>query len=716
MRRADLVAALTISLLAGWACSRGGAAPRNLVLITLDTTRADHLGCYGSTSTWTPNLDAIAAGGTVFERAFTVAPITAPAHASILSGTYPPFSRVRDNGAWTVPRELPWLPEMLRERGFRTVGMIAAFPLRSGMGFGRGFDAFSDTLEAPAGSLVLTNLQTIGVPSRRGERISDEFRMWVESRDDTRPFFAWLHYYDPHWPYQPGAGYADLYVDRPYDGEIAYMDDCIGKVLQVLERNGLSDTTGLVVVGDHGESLGDHDEPTHALLAYNSTLRVPMMIRLPWLERQRARVNPAVSSADVTPTILDALGIEVADTGVTLQARSLLPLVELGPDEPVPDDLALRPLYFETLYPFHHYRWSPLSGFIEGTLKFIHGPYDELFDLGDDLDEHHPLERPDELASRVRRLVEIEKELRRNRPDTIAIDLSRTEIDQLRALGYVGGEAPVSDDEALRTDGLPHPHDRLDLFARYNEITRLRQNDQIAEALDVARSIAEENPLQKEARLMVATFSAQLARTDDADRAFENLVRDFPEKDVVFQAGTYFLNRRILDRARDCFQRLVAADPNDAESLTRLAYIASEQSDPIEARRLLEKALEVDHRYREALLALAVLLDREGDPKAGSHFESAASWFPFDPHANFDYGVYLLRTGRDSEGVKHLQRAAALAEGPLFDTAHLALAAFFEQRGDTGKARFHLRQVMLTTAQPAAYQEAQSRLAALEAN
>ncbi|HPA81361.1 MAG TPA: sulfatase-like hydrolase/transferase [Thermoanaerobaculales bacterium] len=711
MRRASLFFAALALLVA---CGRDQAdRGHNLVLVTLDTTRADHLGCYGATTVQTPNLDRIAAAGTVFDRAFAVAPITAPSHASILSGTFPPFSRVRDNDVFAVPRELPWLPAILKERGYRTAGFVAAFPLRSGVGFGRGFDSFSDTLEAPASSLVITNLQTVGVPSRQGERISEEFGLWLDARADDRPFFAWLHYYDPHWPYRAGAGYAELYVDQPYAGEVAYMDDCVGSVLRALDRHGLSESTGLVAVADHGEGLGDHGEPTHALLLYNATLRVPLIARFPWIEQQRPRVATAVSNADVAPTILDALGHPPDSLGLPFQGRSLLPLLRPANEGATDHQLEDRPLYFETFYPYHHYRWSPLSGFVSGERKFIHGPQDELFDLGSDMGESHPIGSPEDLARERERLARLDAELRRGRPEASQHELDREQLAQLQALGYAAGGIGIDAEELVDLSALTHPRASFDVFDRYNQISGLMQQQRIAEALEIAQSIAAADPRQKEARLMAATFAARLNRLDTADRAFAELARDFPDKDVVFQAGSYFLNRGQLGQARQCFERLVAADAGDVESLTRLARIAVAESAPDEARRLLEQALAVDPTYRESLVALAVLLDRQGMPEARHHFETAAARYPFDPEVNFDYGVFLLRHARDREGLERLQRAATLSSGGLFAAAHFALASHFEQRGDLEQARAHLRQVVLDTDDPSALRQAQAKLAEL---
>jgi arylsulfatase A-like enzyme/predicted Zn-dependent protease len=710
---ARLVAAAA-ALAVATACTPRRAADRNLILITMDTTRADRLGCYGSQTVQTPNLDRIADGGTVFDHALAVAPITAPSHISILSGTFPPFHQVHDNDIAAVPAGVPWLPEIVGDRGYRTAAMVAAFPLRSAMGFARGFDYFGDQLEAPPGSFVITNLHTVGVASRPGERISEEFRMWLAANHDREPFFVWLHYYDPHWPWEPRGGYAELYPDQPYDGEIASMDDSIGVVLRTLAEAGLAETTGLVVVADPGEGLMDHGELTHGLLLYNGTVRVPLIVRLPWLEEQRPRVDTSVSNADVMPTILEALGIDPGALGLPIQARSLMPLLAADPSNGSADAGWDRLLYFETFYAFYHYRWSPLAGFVAGGRKYIHGPTDELYDLQADPGERQPLGGAAELAALAEQLDRLEAELRRDRPAADRHRQSREELEKLRALGYMGGEAADDPESLADLSSFPHPREAMPIFFKYNEILGMIHGRRFADALELARSIADADPRQKDARMTVASLNVQLGRFEAADRAFAELIEDFADKDVSYQAGVYFLHRNDLVRARGCFDRLIADDPADLEAMTRLSEVAVVEGNDDEARRLLEAALAIDPSYREAMLGLAVLLDRQGIDEAEARFREVATRYPFDPRVSFDYGIFLLRHGRPAEAVERLRRAAALSDGPLFAAAQFALASHYERQGEIDQARACLREVVIQTDNPMALRQAQARLAELD--
>lgn len=710
----SVLTAVAVALAVATSAGCGARTPaKNLVLFTLDTTRADRLGCYGSTSVQTPNLDRIARRGTIFVNALAVAPITAPSHASILSGTFPPFHQVRDNDVIAVPDGIAWLPEILHSHGYATAAIVAAFPLRSAMGFARGFDYFGDELEAPPGSFVMTNLHSVGVASRPGDRISSEFRRWLRERPRSmQPFFVWLHYYDPHWPWEPGSGYAELYADEPYDGEVAFMDDCIGRVIAALDEAGLTESTGIVAVGDHGEGLMDHGELTHALLLYNSTLRVPLIVSLPWLADQPERSTAFVSNADVMPTILDALDIDPAGVGQPIQARSLLPALQpsTGIQTSIRDDE--RAIYFETFYPYNHYRWSPLTGLTHGGVKYIHGPTDEVYDVLEDPGERRPISDVERLSELGLRLDQLTADLREGRPPTSRRQASREDLERLRALGYLGAE-PAEDPESLDISSLTHPRDAMPIFFKYNDILGLLQRGRRLEALELAQSIADADPRQKDARLTVASLLVELGRFDAADRQFNELVDDFTDKDVVFQAGVYFLNRSNLERARYCFETLIARDPEDVEAITRLAKTAEASGQPDEAVRLLEQAVAVDPSSREARLELAVLLDRQGRLDANEQFAAVASRYPLDPRVNYDYAVFLLRRERDAEGLERLRRAAALSTGTLFAGAKLTEAAYYQRRGMLDEARACLREVVLQTDNPNALREAQARLDAL---
>lgn len=714
MRRADaarvaLSAALVLSA-AGCGRAPGESDRRNVVLITLDTTRADRIGCYGSRRVRTPSIDSVAAGGTVFERAFTPAPITAPAHASILSGTFPPFHQVRDNDVDRVPKGLPWLPSLLKERGYRTAAMVAAFPLRAGAGFSRGFDHYGDHLEAPQGSLGVTNVHAVGVASRRGDRVSQEFRLWLEKNGRGGPFFVWLHYYDPHFPYEPPKGYATLDRANPYDGEVAFLDDCIGTVLRGLREEGLERSTGVVVVADHGEGLGDHGEKTHGLLLYNPTMQVPLVMRFPWLGEQPPRVGTVVSSADVAPTVLDALGF-LRDPSL-VQARSLLPLLRREPSAAA--GFARRPLYFETFYGFHHYGWSPLTGFLLGSRKYIHAPKDELYDVDRDMAEAHDLAGTADAAAMATRLPSFMAELRNGRPAGSRREPTREEIAKLRSLGYMGGTSAKGEEALDRVAELPYAKDRMDAYHQHNEVLGLAMKGKFREALDRSAAAMAADPRNKTARASYATYAARLGLRDVADEAWLGIMKDFSDKDVLFSAGSYFLGRDDVVHARQCFEALAVEDPEDVEVLTRLGDVATKEGDHRRALERYRQALAQDAEFREALLGEAVSMARVGEPGAEQRLAAVAARFPFDPQVAFNYGVHLMKNGRPVQGEEHLRRAAVFSEGPLWMRTQLLLASFYRDHGRVPEARACLREVEMRTKSPEVLAEAREMLSEIE--
>lgn len=682
---------------------------RNVVLITMDTTRADRLGCYGCDLVGTPNIDGVAGRGTVFSRAFATAPITGPSHASILSGTYPPFHQVRDNAVASVPAEVPWLADILKTRGYRTAGFVAAYPVKGVFGFARGFDYFSDVLEAPPGSVVITNLHTMGVASRKGEMVSREFALWLESSSDEQ-FFVWLHYYDPHWPWDAGAGYADIYPDDPYNAEIAYMDDCIGTALDALDAAGLTESTAVVLVADHGEGLMDHNELTHALLAYNTTLRVPLVFSFPWLE-QVPEVATPVSTVDILPTILDALDMRAGMLDLPLQGLSLRPLLEgVGADTAGGE----RSLYFETFYPYFHYGWGVLTGVVEGKWKYIKGPDDELYDLDADFDEVNMVDDRDLKQDLSGRLAALSTQLEQDRPTSRTAELDRQALEMLRSLGYMGGVEGSSADDLPDLEGLPIPRESMSAYFEHNQVLGLIRSGRYQDAATLCRQITEDNPTHKDARLLLINLHSLLGNQEHVGRLLDEVLEDFRDSDVLFQAGLFEFSVGAYAEAKARFEEVIARDSGDFEALTALGMVYAELGDVQAAQGHFEAALAIDPKHRGALLRLGALLDRQGISGGGNYFERAVRHYPFDSEVRFNYGIFLLRSGEQERALEQLKRASSLADGSLFEPAHLALASYYQQIGDLDAAGRYVREVVLKTRDPETLQRAQAWLEALE--
>ncbi len=316
----------------------------NVVVITIDTLRADHLGCYGNKQIRTPNIDALASDGARFERAYTPVPVTLPAHTVIFTGTYPMLSGMHDFSGNKLSPGQPTLASVLKQHGYTTGAVLGSAVLDSRFGLNQGFDFYYDHFDF--NRLQESNLEEM---ERPGNLVADVALDWL-AKNRTNKFFLWMHLYDPHYPYRPPAPYSEQYKDRPYDGEIAFADSQVGRLITFLKANGLYRNTVVVLAGDHGESLGEHGERNHGFFIYNATLHVPMIIRLPGNSSPRV-VSDLASLADLMPTILSILKVEVP---AQVQGFNLLPLMAPKKAE------ESRSLYAETFLPRLHFNWSEL--------------------------------------------------------------------------------------------------------------------------------------------------------------------------------------------------------------------------------------------------------------------------------------------------------------------------------------------------------------------
>jgi arylsulfatase A-like enzyme len=354
----------------------------NVLLITLDTTRADHIGAYGLMPQLTPNIDRMAARGTVFTRAFSHTPMTLPAHANILTGQTPLYHGISDNNGYHLDVRFLTLAEQLRQRGYATSAFVSSFVLDRMMGLDQGFDLYHEPLSQD----TLLAAESVAAAQR-----------WIGGQGGK--WFCWLHLWDPHFPYAPPAPFDSRYASDPYSGEIAYMDSELGKLFSLLEDSGRLDSTLLIITGDHGEALGDHGEIEHGFFAYNSTIHIPLIICLPG--KSRRSVPALVSHVDIFPTVCDALGMAAPPR---LAGKSLCNMIRGGSE-------AERPVYIESKGPYLTRGWAPLEGFIAHGLKYIDLPIKELYDLERDFQESKNIISSRKLADLKGELAELKKRM-----------------------------------------------------------------------------------------------------------------------------------------------------------------------------------------------------------------------------------------------------------------------------------------------------------------
>jgi arylsulfatase A-like enzyme len=434
-------ALLCAALFAG-ACS--APRPRNVLIVTLDTTRADRLPPYGFTSIATPALERIAAEGALFEQAFASVPLTLPSHASLFTGLLPPRLGVRDNAGAPLAADFQTLAEILRGRGMATGAFVSSAVLAPGRGVDQGFETYS--LGVPAACAGSSHAR------RRADQVVDEALAWIGARG-SGPFFAWLHFYDTHRPYRLPDEYTRGYEDQ-YAAAIAFEDAQLQRLIDRLEALRHLDETLLVVVGDHGESLGGHGEDSHGIFIYQEALHVPLMLRGPGVVPRR--VNAAVRVADVMPTVLDLLGIETP----AMDGASMTPLLDGASER------TAREVYAESLYP-QRFGWASLHSLRAGQYKVIDAPRPELFDLAADPGEQRNLveSNPALAAAMLRRLRSFGAEAART--DTPP-SLDPAVSDRIASLGYVSG-APV--EPSGPSGAQPDPKDVIETF---NLMTRMQ--------------------------------------------------------------------------------------------------------------------------------------------------------------------------------------------------------------------------------------------------
>ena len=628
---------------------RAKLANANVLLITLDTTRADRIGAYGHAAAETPRLDRLAREGALFEQTITPTAFTLPAHSSILTGLYPPFHGVRLNGGAALADVQTTLAERLSAAGYRCGAVVGAFVIDQRWGLAQGFEHYDDNFKLEAGQ----RLDLAGV-QRPADQVVDLGLEWLDA-GDGRPFFAWLHLYDPHIPYDPPEPFKSRFTGRGpgglYDGEIAFTDSEVGRVLDWLDEKGLIDRTVVVVVGDHGEALGDHGESEHGYFVYDATVHVPLIMKVPGSGAAGVRVSQQVRTIDVMPTVLDLVGVAPPQP---LHGRSLLPLI-LDPERDEP-----RSAYSESMAVHLQYGWSALYGLRTATHKFIDAPRAELYDHVNDTGEGtNRLRDEPVLAERLRaQLDALREEIAAGAPATEAADLDQETLGMLAALGYVGGDsaAPTGED-------LADPKDKLHLFEAVGWASQLMMKDSWAESAEVLEKVLAEDPGVGQAKHMLATCYRKTGRTEEAKALLDEYLRSHPDSTpaLITMAGILSEEGKHAEVVA-LAKRILAVDPRNAEAYSLMAAAHMDTGDDAAALPLLEKAVEIQPKLTRNRLNLAVAnLNLGNAPEAERDLAAIIGDHPKFPLAHFHLGLAYEEQGRLPEA-----RAAYAEEVELF--------------------------------------------------
>jgi arylsulfatase A-like enzyme/tetratricopeptide (TPR) repeat protein len=657
--------AIAIAAGAGLTLARRAPAtpstPPSLLLVTIDTLRADRVGAWGGPAGLTPALDALAARGTTFAEAVSSVPLTLPSHSTIFSGLEPLHHGVRDNGTYVFPADKDTLATILQARGFSTGAFVGAYVLDRRFGLARGFGTYDDHIERRTS--VVSALES----ERRGGEVAAAAEAWIAAR--TGPFFAWVHLYDPHAPYDPPSPHREAHPGQLYDGEVAYADACVARVVAAAERRAPGRVL-VAVVADHGEALGEHGETTHGFFVYQSTLRVPLVIAGPGIAAGERRPGLA-RTTDLLPTLLARLGLPVPPR---LDGTDLFG----GP--------APREAYAETLHP-ETLGWAAPRALRVGSLKLVDAPRPELYDLSLDPAELTDLSaaRPDDVA-RLRsalgqaRATEVTSASRASDPEV---------AERLRALGYAAAP-PVPATDATRKD----PKDAVALWRRFEEATWAAGRGDAVRAEALLADLLMEEPRNAVFRRLLSSVLRRTGRTADAVRMVEGLEELAPDDAVAWHEQAITLAEAgQRDEAIRSDQRAIALNPRLPEPHNHLGILLAETGRIAEALAAFDRAVAIDPNNALAWNNRANALRAAGRrAEAAESYRTAARLAPRDPDPRNGLGVLLVETG-DLRGAAAAFREAVALE-PRHAQAWLNLAVAQARGRETDLAQQTLRELL----------------------
>lgn len=686
----------------------------SVVMVTLDTTRADKLGCYGATSGLTPFLDELATRSVVFEQAQTVAPVTLPAHTSMMTGLYPIKHTVRNNGMFVVPDSVETLAEVFSERGYATGAFVSAQVLVKQYGLAQGFDVYDDDLSQ--GKKVGRGL----VPSRRGSITLQAALSWLETVPPEQPVFLWLHLYDPHQPYDPPPEFRNRFPGDPYGAEIAFADEIVKDLVGNLRESGRLDDTVLTVLGDHGEGLGEHGERTHGILLHQATIHVPWILNTPAMTRP-TRFHDPVSTVDLAPLLTALVGVEPPN------ADRLDGVVPFGSGRRGGDS---DPIYFESMLPLYQYGWSTLRGVRIGDWDLISGAYNQVFNLKSDprelanVADTESLEL-EHLNAKLGEFVAADTDLSAD----AARELPPSEREALQALGYLATTAPPRRSP-------PDPRDLIGAHVRVENAQNLLAAGLSSEALGEIDKMLKQDPENIAALNLRARIYLSIGDLDQAEEAYRGvleldsansdafsglcqveLARGNHEKVIelarlgrhsrspfgVFDAlearSLIALGRK--DEAEALVAKKLAEDPEDPDLLAVRALLYAGQGKVAEAEADLRKAIEVEPFHWSARSQLGNLLRANGRPdEAVAVYQQLLHIQPDDPGTLSSIGSILVDSDPKS-AIPYLEEASRLAPGRSMYLTTLGVAYLKVGRLNEAESAFR-RSIELDPDEPSA--------------
>lgn len=580
---------------------------KRVLLISLDTCRADYLSCYGFKKNTTPNIDAIAKQGVLFKNVTSPVPLTRPAHASMLTGTIPPYHGIHDNARYILADSAVSLAELLKAKGLKTAGIVSSFVLDSQFGMAQGFDYYNDKFEK--------EIKTVLYAERRGDEATRFACQWLDE-NNKKPFFLFLHYYDPHLKYNPPEPFKSEYADDLYAGEIAYTDYCVGQVIDKLKTLGIYDSTLIIITSDHGESLGEHGESNHGFFIYDCTVKVPLVIKMP-NGPSGIKVDNAVGLIDIMPTVLQAMDMEIPPQ---VQGKSLLKFLEGKKSEDK------RAFYCESLVPTQ-YELNPLLGLVNKRFKYIQTSTPELYDL-----ENDPCEITNIIDKHTNRARIMQDDLKKILETYHRDDMkSETMLDpeskaRLEALGYV---ADSKLDDSFEFDQTkPDAKEYIQIHRLYSRANTLLITKKYSQLKIVCDMILKINS-------------------------------DFPPAYRLLGKAAYETNQ--YNRAIRYYYKYIDLVDDDYMAYNDLGAVLSLQDEFDEALEVLNRALKLKEDVSEIHINLAVVFENTQEPeKAIAHYRRAIELNPNKGDLYYNLGVLLQLKGQLTQAVTNYQKAIAI--------------------------------------------------------
>lgn len=641
----------------------------NVLLITLDTTRADHIGAYGWSKAKTPNIDALAAKGVRFANAYCSTPLTLPSHCSILTGTYPLYHKIRNNGSYYLGKEATTLAERLKERGYKTSAFVASFNVDSRFGVDQGFDTFDDKFSEDE---MLKTFRS----ERKADKVADSFIAWFDANYKEK-FFSWIHLFDPHMPHDPPSPYKEEFAGNLYDGEIAYMDFHFGRIIERLREKNVLDKTLIVVAGDHGEALGEKEELDHGIFIYDVTMRVPLIFYADKCLPESLVVDSRVRLIDVMPSILEMVKIPV---NKEVQGTSLLPYIEGKKKEELS-------CYLETYYPPETFGWSELVGLIDGNWKYIKAPRSELYNLREDKNEENNL--LDKESKTVAGLKKKLEEVIRNyssKTEASRRTLTHEEEDRLRSLGYLGADASVR----VSKGPLPDPKDKMGEFRILYQAKLAEYEGRLEESEKYYREMLRLAPDVSWHYIGLAILLAREKRFGESIEVIKDGLKRMPDSVVLLsRLASFDMRTGNFKEAYEMCQAALKHDPQHFDALVIAGWSEDMRGNWRESARYFGRAMEIEPENRYVRLKYAYALGALGRVQEAADLDEALKKeFPKDFRIYKDLGIIYTSLKKLGLAEENLKKAVELSPSP---ETYLDYAAILERVGKLNEAITYLK-------------------------